>query len=79
MSALNPRALNQGTTVIRLWKGHRDTYIGWFSVGVPGGLLMSGIINRQYVKQNQTLIGPMLKTSSSNILSECVGTDLYSR
>ena len=34
--------------IMRFWKGHRDTYIGWFSVGVPGGLLMSGIINRLF-------------------------------
>ena len=35
---------------MRLWKGHKDTYIGWFSVGVPGGLLMSGNIKRLFNK-----------------------------
>ena len=63
---------------MRFWKGHRDTYIGWFSVGAPGGLLMSGIINRLFNKNKIKLwLGLCLKHQVTYF--ECAGTDLYSR
>ena len=64
---------------MRLWKGHKDTYIGWFSVGVPGGLLMSGIIKRLFNKNKIKLrLGLCLKHQVVTYF-ECGGTDLYSR